>query len=97
MWDALSREEGMPFEIFMLLLWGMIFLCILVSYAIKTWRKHEAAKMEHELKLEMLSRGMSADEIERVLAAKSVATRELSETLSCGGKHRTSATAARDS
>ena len=73
MWEALSRNPG---NLAMVIFWGMIFLTILVTYGMKTWRKHEAARMEHELKLEMLSRGMSADDIERVLAAKSTANRD---------------------
>jgi len=36
--------------------------------------------MEYDLKLEMLNRGMSADDIERVLAAKSAANEDLAET-----------------
>jgi hypothetical protein len=77
MWESLSREPGvLPMTLF----WGAIFFTIIVTYAIKTWRKHEAAKMEHELKLEMLNRGMSADEIERVLAAKSAVKEDLAET-----------------
>jgi hypothetical protein len=35
-----------------------------------TWRKHSVAKMELDLKSEMVAAGMSADEIQRVLAAK---------------------------
>jgi hypothetical protein len=35
-----------------------------------TWRKHQATKLEHDLKAEMVAAGMSAEEIERVLAAK---------------------------
>jgi hypothetical protein len=77
MWESLSREHGM---LPMILFWAMIFLMILVTYAMKTWRKHEAAKMEHELKLEMVTRGMSADEIERVLTAKSAPKADLDET-----------------
>jgi hypothetical protein len=77
MWESLSREQGM---LPMILFWAMIFLTILVTYAMKNWRKHEAAKMEHELKLEMVARGMSADEIERVLAARAAPKPDLSET-----------------
>ena len=76
MWESLARDSGtLP----MMLFWGMIFVTILATYAIKTWRKHEAAKMEHELKLEMVARGMSADEIERVLTARP-SSRDLAET-----------------
>jgi hypothetical protein len=77
MWDSLSNNPGTAA---MMIFWGMIFLTIMSTYAIKTWRKHEAAKMDHELKLEMVARGMSADEIERVLTAKSTRKVDLDET-----------------
>jgi hypothetical protein len=79
MWESLNREPGM---LPMILFWAMIFLVILATYGLKTWRKHEAAKMEYELKLEMINRGMTADEIERILAAKSTTSAELAETRS---------------
>ena len=74
MWETLSRDENGMLP--MILFWGMIFLTILVTYGVNTWRKHEAAKMDHELKLEMLGRGMGAEEIERVLAARGVGKNE---------------------
>ena len=77
MWESLSQNPG---NVAMILFWGMIFLTIMATYSIKTWRKHEAAKMDHELKLEMVTRGMSADEIERVLTAKSAPKTDLDET-----------------
>jgi hypothetical protein len=77
MWEALSRDSStLP----MMLFWGMIFVTIISTYGIKTWRKHEAAKMDHELKLEMVAHGMSADEIERVLTARSAQKLDLDET-----------------
>jgi hypothetical protein len=51
--------------------WGAIVLiCVVpsISYYLYRWRKTE---LDAELKREMLARGMSADEIERVLAAGS--------------------------
>ena len=51
--------------------WGAIVLiCVVpsISYYLHRWRKTE---LDAELKREMLARGMSADEIERVLAAGS--------------------------
>ena len=48
-------------------------LIVLGSVAIKAWRQNEAHKREAELKMEMVARGMSADEITRVLAAESPA------------------------
>jgi hypothetical protein len=77
MWESLSQNPG---NAAMILFWGMIFGTIMSTYAIKTWRKHEAAKMDHELKLEMVARGMSADEIERVLTAKTAPKTDLDET-----------------
>jgi hypothetical protein len=46
-------------------------LCILWLAGIKAWRVSEANKLDNDLKMEMVARGMSADEIERVLKAKS--------------------------
>jgi len=77
MWESLSREPGvLP----MVLFWGAIFTVIVVTYGMKLWRNHERDKMEMELKLEMLNRGMSAEDIERVLAAKSSASEDLCKT-----------------
>jgi hypothetical protein len=45
-------------------------MAILAWHGINTWRKHQAVMIEADLKLEMVSRGMSAGDIERVLAAK---------------------------
>lgn len=55
----------------MLIFWGAIALIALVpmiGYFLVEWRKHEA---DAALKRDMLQRGMSADEIERVLRAGS--------------------------
>jgi hypothetical protein len=53
-------------------LFAFCFLAVAIVawHGINTWRKHQAAKLEADLKLEMVSRGMSAGDIERVLAAK---------------------------
>jgi hypothetical protein len=57
--------------------WGGVLVvaaiasCLLGLAAIKAWRQHQADKMDSDLKLEMVARGMSADEIERVLKARS--------------------------
>jgi hypothetical protein len=53
----------------------MVAFCALMAtivawHSTTAWRKHMAAKMEADLKLEMVSRGMSAQDIERVLAAR---------------------------
>jgi hypothetical protein len=49
---------------------GLPALTILAIAGMVTWRKHRATKFAHDLKAEMIAAGMSADEIERVLAAK---------------------------
>ena len=67
-WDSLSADPG---SAVMAIFLFMLFVTIISAGAIPAWRKHVAAKMEHELKLEMVARGMSAEEIERVLKAKS--------------------------
>jgi len=54
-----------------LIFWGAIVLMAVVptiSWCVVHWHKHE---IDGQLKHEMIARGMSADEIERVLAAKS--------------------------
>jgi hypothetical protein len=44
-------------------------LITVVAIVFSQWRKHRLAEMEINLKQEMVQRGMSAAEIERVLAA----------------------------
>jgi hypothetical protein len=57
--------------------WGGVLVvaaivsCVLGLAAIQAWRQSQAHKMDSDLKMEMVARGMSADEIERVLRAKS--------------------------
>ncbi len=72
MLEALAErpEILIPFGIF-----GPIAITALLITGMIVWRMHQKTKLEIELKLEMLSRGMSADDIERVLAAK-VSSRE---------------------
>jgi hypothetical protein len=72
---------------FLMGLAGMVsvFGTIIAIAGMLTWRKHQATKMETELKMEMLARGMSADEIERVLAARP-GGKTLSEAYHCGSK-----------
>jgi hypothetical protein len=62
-----------------------VFGTIMAVAGMATWRKHQATKLEAELKMEMLARGMSAEEIERVLAAKST-SKPRSEAFHCGSK-----------
>ncbi len=52
-----------------LIFWGAIgAICVVpsISYYVFRWHKHE---LDAELKRDMIARGMTADEIERVLAA----------------------------
>jgi cell division protein FtsL len=62
--------------------WSMIVLIVLISCAIglvgtiaKQIRKYACHRQETELKREMVERGFSAEEIERVIAAKSTTMR----------------------
>lgn len=48
-----------------------ICIAVVITAGIMAWRRNEANKRDTELKLEMVARGMSADDITRVLAAKS--------------------------
>jgi hypothetical protein len=67
MWEALRGSEDIGPVIVCL----AIAIAIMIGTGIKAWRKNEAGKRDAEIKLEMLGRGMSADDIVRVLAAKS--------------------------
>lgn len=60
-----------PETVGMLASFSLIAITILALAGMRTWRKHQAARMGNELKMEMVARGMSVDEIERVLLAKS--------------------------
>jgi hypothetical protein len=71
MYDVFSNEPHFLFSIIaMFIVFGSIAATILGVMGMWTWRKHEATKMEHDLKSEMVAAGMSADEIQRVMAAK---------------------------
>jgi hypothetical protein len=54
----------------MIIVFGTIAITILGVAGMWTWRKHQGVKMESDLKAEMIASGMSANDIERVLAAK---------------------------
>ena len=71
MFDLFTNEPHFLFStIAMAIFFGSIALTILGVAGMRTWRKHQATKMESDLKAEMIAAGMSADDIERVLAAK---------------------------
>jgi hypothetical protein len=67
MWDLLTADPNrVRICVFYIL---PIVLAVVASVGIKAWRKNEAHKRDNELKLEMLARGMSAEDIARVLTA----------------------------
>jgi hypothetical protein len=71
MYEAISQEPEFVFSMIMaLIVFGSIAGTILGLAGMRTWRKHQAAKMESDLKMEMLAANMSAEDIERVLAAR---------------------------
>jgi len=51
------------------ILWAGIALIVIVPAGIRCFYKLRRAQIDAELKHDMIARGMSADEIERVLAA----------------------------
>jgi hypothetical protein len=75
MWEALRASD----DIGPVIVSVAIAVAIMIGMGIKAWRKNEAGKRDAEIKLEMLARGMSADDIVRVLAAKSAGS-DLHET-----------------
>jgi len=69
--DSLSQQPQFVFVIVLTaIVFGSMALSVLGVAGMLIWRRHQATRMANEMKLEMLSEGMSADEIERVLAAK---------------------------
>jgi hypothetical protein len=67
MWEVFYTD---PARLASLLAFLAICIGFIANVAIKAWRSNEMHKRETELKMEMLARGMSADDITRVLAAK---------------------------
>ena len=59
---------------------AIISLAIAAYKAISAWLRQQTTKAEAELKLEMVSRGMTAEQIERVLAASMSSDRATDET-----------------
>jgi len=63
-WQALfSHPETAVF--------GMIVLCVAIPVIASAWQKVARIRADTDLKQSMIERGMSVDEIERVLKAKS--------------------------
>jgi hypothetical protein len=57
----------------LMIVFGAIVLLTTVPTGLVYWYKTKRAAMDADLKMKMLEMGMSADEIERVLAAESSA------------------------
>lgn len=68
MWDTFNID---PKQLAAVLAISAICIAFVANVAIKAWQENEAKKHDTELKLEMISRGMSADDITRVLTASS--------------------------
>jgi hypothetical protein len=67
-------------------LFVLLFLTFLAIWLPLQWRLHRRTEMEAALKQDMLNRGMSAEEIERVLKAGLASAAELEEQHSVAGK-----------
>jgi hypothetical protein len=65
--EVLSRFNPGQLEEFVTL--TIVFASGLIIFLAWQWRLHRRTEMEVSLKHEMITRGMSADEIERVLRA----------------------------
>jgi hypothetical protein len=65
MWETLRGQDvtGMVVACF-------ICLAFVAAKAIGAWRDREVVRLAAELKMEMISRGMSAEDIDRVLGAQ---------------------------
>lgn len=50
---------------------AVVCLAIVAAKAVNAWRRVQTAKVEADLKLEMVARGMTAEQIEKVLAVRS--------------------------
>jgi hypothetical protein len=62
------------------LAWGLFGVFVTVDLSIVLWRRNERLRIEAALKQEMLQRGMSADDIVRVIqASQATASRIHSE------------------
>jgi predicted negative regulator of RcsB-dependent stress response len=69
MWDVFRSD---PEKLGGVIFWAIIVIGVLGYAGIKAWRYNEAGKRDAELKLEMVAKGMSAADIERILAAKTI-------------------------
>ena len=67
-WQTLFRN---PDTAGIVCVFGMIVLCVAIPVIASTWRQAAKDRVDADLKRSMIERGMSVEEIERVLAAKS--------------------------
>ena len=70
MHDTLSQLASHP-DIVPLMFFGGAFVTGIIVWVSLQWRLHRRCEMESSLKQDMLNRGMSAEEIERVIRASS--------------------------
>jgi hypothetical protein len=71
MYESISQQPQFIFIIVLAaIVFGTVALTVLGIAGMVVWRRHQATRMANDLKMEMLAHGMSAEEIERVLAAK---------------------------
>jgi hypothetical protein len=73
-WDMFETVSQEPEFVFVIVLTAIVFgtmaLTVLGVTGMVILRRHQTTRMAHDMKMEMLAQGMSADEIERVLATK---------------------------
>ena len=67
MGDLFSRMSGD--EVLVIVVVVIVFSFLLIVSIAGIWRAHRRTEIEASLKQDMLDRGMSADEIEKVLKA----------------------------
>lgn len=68
----MDQATHSPLMIFPTMAVGLVTLALIgwiISLIVSAWGRGRQIKQQHELKVLMIQRGMSADEMERVLAA----------------------------
>ena len=65
--DLLSRIES--YDLVPVISLGLTFLAGMIVWCTLQWRLHRRTELEIALKRDMLERGMSAEEIERVMGS----------------------------
>ena len=64
-WNTFLNSETLPLMLFL----GLAGLVALIAIVARQWRQVRVAEAEAGLKLRMIERGFSADEVEKVLQA----------------------------